>query len=326
MSKPQDPDIDAEVVLLSSDGVQFQVRQRLLSLASPVFDDMFSVPQPTSDSKPPINLSETGRTLKLILDLCTYPRTLHRIDLSDIVNLLQAADKYDIKTIQQHSLSSLSLPKFLENEPLRVYAIASCYGAHDTAALAARHLLQYPLLHAEYFPELEIVDGGTIYRVLQYHEQCKAAVLEVATNHTWIRVGTYVFIDCPGVDTDDDDDDDDDDDGLATRTTTIRTHPSRKHKKGYPKTVSVHPWWSKFMATTKVVLSESIASETIRDKGRVKEALSAASQCTHCRKHVKSDFYKFLDAFVNEVEERVTKVSAYVPIQSCNLGKLDLID
>jgi len=319
MSKPNNP--DADIILHSSDGVQFRVQKSLLSLASPVFSDMFSVPQsyssPDSDT-PTVPISEHSKTIKLILTLChTYsPITSLLINsLSDIANLLQAADKYDIKTIQKHAFYSLSLPKFLENDSLRVYVIASRYGAHDTAALAARHVLRYPLLHAKYFSELEIVDGGTIYRLLYYHKQCTAAALEVATNHTWIRDRTYVFIDCPEANSDDDEDEDEDDDnkGLETCTTTIRTLPSRKHKNGYLKSVSVHPWWTKFMATTKVALSESIYSETIRDKGRVKEALLSAFKCSYCRGHVKSDFAMFLEAFVNEVEETVNKVSAYVP-------------
>lgn len=148
-----------------------------------------------------------------------------------------------------------------------------------------------------------MVDGGTIYRVLRYHKLCTAAALEVATDHTWIS-NAYVFFDCPEADSGKDDDNDEGTKRFETRITTIRTFPSRKDK-FYLKDVSVHPWWTKFMDTTKVALSESICSETIRDKGRVTEALSSASQCSHCCKHVESDFLKFLDAFVIEMEARV---------------------
>ena len=84
------------------------------------------------------------------------------------------------------------------------------------------------------------------------------------------------------------------------------------------------------MDTTKVALSESIHSETIRDKGRVMEALSSASQCSHCRKRVNSDFSNFLDAFVTEVEARVNEVSVFVPpflsADSRDILDLNLID
>ena len=311
------------MVIVASDGIQLRVRKSLLSQTSPIFSDMFSVPQPNSslDSDAPtdpISLSEPSKTIRLIISLADSPPASLIIDsLSDIANLLHAADKYDIKTIQEHAIYSLGQPKFLENEPLRVYAIASRFGAHDTAALAARRTLRYPLLHAEYCPELEIVDGGTIYRVLRYHKECTAAAIDVATDHRWIRDSrdTYVFFDCPEANLGEDDNNDEEENkGLGIRTM-IRASPTKKNKEGYDKFVTVHRWWTKFMDTTKVALSESINSETIRDNGRMMEALLSASQCSQCRRRVKSDFSNFLDAFVAEVEARVNKVSAYHQIQ-----------
>ena len=322
---------DPDVVIVASDDVQIRVLKSLLSQVSPIFNDMFSVPQPDSslDSDAPtdpISFSEPSKTIRLIISLAESPPTSLLIDsLSDIANLLQAADKYDIETIRERAIYSLGQPKFLENEPLRVYAIASRYGAHDTATLAARRTLRYPLLHAEYFSELEVVDGGTIYRVLRYHKECTAAALVVATDHSWIG-DTYVFFDCPEVNSGEDDDDEDNK-GFGTRTI-VRTQPNRKHKNGYDKIISVHRWWSKFMDATRVALSESIHSEAIRDKGRVMEALLSASQCSRCRKRVNSDFSNFLDAFVTEVETRVDKVSAYASSDPMILWiyTLDLID
>ena len=193
--------------------------------------------------------------------------------------------------------------------------------------LAARHTLRYPLLHAEYFSELEIVDGWMIYRVLDYHKQCTAAALKVATDHTWIRE-EYAFFNCTEANSAEHDDNKEDNNGLKIYTTTIHIRPTFKHQ-NRTKLVSVHPWWTKFMASTKVALSESIYSETIRDTSRIIEAMLSASQCSRCRRHLNSDFSKFLDAFVNEVEARVTEVSAYVPLSADPVILLiytDLID
>jgi len=311
MSNPRDP--DADIILRSSDGVQFRVRKSLLSQASPVFSDMFSVPQPNSslDSDAPVDLSESSKTIKLTLVLADSPPTSLLIDsLSDIANLLQAADKYDIKTIRDHSIYSLNQPKFLEKEPLRVYAIASRYGAHDAAALAARHTLRYSLVHAEYFPELEMVDGGTIYRILGYRNQCTAAALEVATKHTWIR-NLYVFFNCPQVKVESGEFGEDNSGSAITAISQKAAYPRREED--FPYSVTVHRWWTKFMAATKVALSDSINPETIRDKSRVMEALSSASQCSHCRKRINLDFTNFLEAFVNEVEARVSEVKFVRP-------------
>ena len=153
-----------------------------------------------------------------------------------------------------------------------------------------------------------MIDGGTIYRVLHCQKQCMVAAIDIATDHSWIRDETYVFIDCPEASSFDSDVDNNEIDDYNTRTTTIRTVRSRKHKNGYLKTVFVHRWWSKFMATTKVALSESIRPEVIRDKSRIKEALSSASECSHCRRKVGSDFIDFLEAFENELQRRIDEV------------------
>jgi len=80
------------------------------------------------------------------------------------------------------------------------------------------------------------------------------------------------------------------------------------------------------MATTKVALASSIAPEVIQDMGRVTEAFSSAPMCRHCRKRAKSDFAKFLDAFVHEVEERVENVGDTFSQDFRYSLKLDLID
>ena len=252
---------DPDVVIVASDGVQLRFPKSILSQVSTVFSDMISVPQPDSslDSdapNDPINLSESSKVIRLMITLANSPPTSLLIDsLSDIANLLQAADKYDIKNVQEHAIYSLRQPKFLENEPLRVYAIASRYGAHDTAVLAAENTLRYPLLHAPYFSELEIVDGGAIYRVFQFHKQCTAAAEKVATEHTWIK-DTYTFFDCPKANSGEDDDNDGEN-NKEFDMTTICTRPSRKYKQGYHKHVYVHQWWTKFMDTTKVEIGRA---------------------------------------------------------------------
>lgn len=47
-------DLSADVVLRSSDGIDFRVHRIVLSLASPFFKEMFTLPQPTSEPEVPI--------------------------------------------------------------------------------------------------------------------------------------------------------------------------------------------------------------------------------------------------------------------------------
>lgn len=110
-SSPFDSDSGADVVLLSSDGFEFRARMAILSFASPVFNDMFSLPQPGSDKekqyphhKPPlplIQLSETKVVIDILLRYC-YPVPLARgmEDYDVAVAARSAAEKYDMDYIK----------------------------------------------------------------------------------------------------------------------------------------------------------------------------------------------------------------------------------
>lgn len=86
---PFDSDPGAGVVLLSCDNFAFLVRKDILCLASPVFNDMFSLPQPkvvadndsleslAETTLPSVQLYETGLVLDIILRFCPpFPRRL----------------------------------------------------------------------------------------------------------------------------------------------------------------------------------------------------------------------------------------------------------
>ncbi|KAJ6612605.1 hypothetical protein B0H10DRAFT_1917951 [Mycena sp. CBHHK59/15] len=63
----------ADVLLSSSDGVNFRAHRLVLSLLSPVFGDMFQLPQPRGDTLiPQIHLAESAMVLNRVLVFC-YP-------------------------------------------------------------------------------------------------------------------------------------------------------------------------------------------------------------------------------------------------------------
>ncbi|KAJ7750603.1 hypothetical protein B0H16DRAFT_1318583 [Mycena metata] len=51
---PQPFDESTDAILRSSDDLDFPVHRAVLSLASPFFRDMFSIPQPESEPKIPV--------------------------------------------------------------------------------------------------------------------------------------------------------------------------------------------------------------------------------------------------------------------------------
>jgi hypothetical protein len=265
-------DPDADLIIRSSDRVQFRVYKSFLSLASPVFKAMFSLPQPpdaandeTVDGHPVVQFTETSATIHNLLILC-YPAYLFGNNpspaaesLSDVGNLLEAVTKYDMHKTRDTVCRFLLQPQFLEKEPLRAYVIACRQRNEAMARTAARHAIRHELLGEDFFSELEMVDAGLLYQVLLYHKRCILAAMKVAGDHTWIREGHFGFLVCPKLIG-----------GGAGMGHTIQG----KSKEFRVPAIRVHGWWSKFMELedTKVALERSVSEETIKDAGRVNEA------------------------------------------------------
>ena len=60
----------SDLTLVSSDGVHFHVNSVVLSDASPIFADLFTIPQPASSdagSTPEVAMSEATEELELLL-------------------------------------------------------------------------------------------------------------------------------------------------------------------------------------------------------------------------------------------------------------------
>lgn len=173
-------DRDADVILRSCDLVDFRVFKLVLSLASPVFKSMFTLPQAPSHSQtamvtdddhrdglPVVRLSEDGRTLEDMLRAC-YPGTSPRVDsLEDIARILVVTEKYEMEAFRMMAREMVS--KGFEDHPVSRYIIACRFEFKDIitktaiACLTQRHktILQYtsplwPLITAEQYRRLTL--------------------------------------------------------------------------------------------------------------------------------------------------------------------------
>ena len=93
---PPFDDDDADIILRSSDQVEFLVYKVILSKASPVFKTMFSLPQPATDiARPIVDLAENSKVLAAVLS-AIYPHTsvaANPLSLDDLIATLDAARK-----------------------------------------------------------------------------------------------------------------------------------------------------------------------------------------------------------------------------------------
>ncbi|KLO10955.1 hypothetical protein SCHPADRAFT_930230 [Schizopora paradoxa] len=139
---------DGDVVLVSSDNVQFRVHSRILREASSVFKDMACMPAPQDEqlSDRIIKFEEPAYVVEFLMD-AIYPREVFPsvANYAQAWEIAKAADKYEIG--RAHTVLQGSL---IENEafgqPLRLYKLACFYEWKKAIAWSSKASLNKPLL------------------------------------------------------------------------------------------------------------------------------------------------------------------------------------
>ena len=179
-------DARADLILQSSDKVHFRVFKIILSLASSIFDDMFSIPSPPiHDKVQVVPLSEHSTALDVALRHI-YPvrtptaegNTLHYASI-----LAEFARKYQVEALDKFITDYLV--ESAERDPMGVYAIAATYGYNSIGANAAKSCLKLPFadLQSSY---LQCATAEQILELLRYHVACgEAASVLASSNRTW---------------------------------------------------------------------------------------------------------------------------------------------
>lgn len=212
----------ADLILRSCDAIDFRIRRGIIAEASPIFEDMLSLPQPppspsdchtTTPDAPVVCLSESARTLDLLLRFI-YPMPDPEIAaLEDTCAVLEAARKY----LMDHTACVVQrrFAAQAAQAPLRAYALACARGWVDEMRVAARASLGRPLEELRDACELEDLSAGAYLRLQAYHRGCRkvAASLEYG--------------------------------GTDTTGTARRMWYTKHHKKNV--FVRVEPWWIEYM-------------------------------------------------------------------------------
>ncbi|KAH0826268.1 hypothetical protein J3R83DRAFT_5738 [Lanmaoa asiatica] len=186
----------ADVILRSSDNIDFRVFKLFLSLASPFFETLFEIPQPVEanegqevkDGLAVVPVAEESKTLDGLLRFC-YPCTLTddpKLEvLKDVLDVLEAARKYSFNSIEKKARQAISNPKILEAEPLRCFAIAYRGRLQEETLLAAKYTLTQPLIPS-WFQEIELITAADLLALLTYHQRCGEAVYSLRADLSWI--------------------------------------------------------------------------------------------------------------------------------------------
>ena len=184
-------DAQADLILQSSDKVHFFVFKNILSLTSPVFADMFSIPSPISPNSHKevqlVPLSEHSKALDITLRHI-YPVPTPKGDkkgdsLRYASILAEFARKYQVVALDGYITGYLT--DGIEHDPVGVYAIAVTYEYNSVGASAARSCLKLPFSGLQ-SPYLRCATGDHISELLRYHVACgEAASALASSDRSW---------------------------------------------------------------------------------------------------------------------------------------------
>jgi len=186
-----------DVILQTSDGVQFHINKIILSLSSQFFKDMFTLPPPPKESNsadaeqklPVIHVDDDTQGLFQLLSWC-HPHGAPSTDFDNLVVTLRLANKYDMEhTIKRVEKFLRSSTEVVKKDCFRVYAIAMQYQLWEVAKMAAQYTLEIPINDIPDAEEFKLISGADLQKLNRYRSDCVVAMRKVVGNHEWSQTG-----------------------------------------------------------------------------------------------------------------------------------------
>ncbi|TFY66229.1 hypothetical protein EVG20_g4865 [Dentipellis fragilis] len=303
---------DADIILRSSDKVDFYVHRLILSVSSPVFHDMFSIPQPPPDVDSPrlpiIDMAEDQHALKIVLGFFYAAACLPPLeDFDDVKIALNMVRKYDLPgpvPFLKHRLQALAI-----HTPERVFAVAWLYQWKDMALVAARHTkMGQSIFGPSYFPEFQDVPAEAFWKLEEYHQRRRAAVGVVALlwNH-WLGPDQLDF---PIA-------------GEAGRCDCVRNGRGVVYyaRPSNLPTSAVAGWWTDHMKRLYSALREDPRPDIVTSTRLLMPTINEAQACDVCEQDAIVAMDAFNEIFKAEMERRISEVGAmcFPPARACSL-------
>lgn len=309
-----------DLILRSSDKppVDFRVFKLLLSLASPFFSVLLSLPQPqspllspgrtTEDGLSVIEMSEDQKTLSILLGFC-YPISTHPIprfsSLAELQTVAEAALKFEMEGVLHHIRQELVTPRFIESQPIRVFAISYRHTWMHEAKLAARYTLRHPILSpSSYGAELEHISAGAYHRLQEYHQLCG----EVASSRALIQETVALAADA-------------EEDGwvwFACRRCPAASPLPSYSRTGTPsylrskQNTGARRWWSEWVRGIAHQLLTRPRGETVMHFDLTRKALAEAERCPLCKTKARDQLDTFSQILSVRVEKDIARVSKLI--------------
>jgi hypothetical protein len=179
-------DLEADLILRSSDEVHFYVVKKILTLASPIFAEKLStLPPPhqkSHDVLQVVPLPEPSTTLDLALRHIYPVRTPKTDTLHNASLLAEFAQNYKVEALDIAGY----LTDSVERDPVGVYAIAVTNGYEGIGTEAARLCLNLPFSKLQ-SPYLQCATAEHISELFRYHVACgEVASALASSDRAWL--------------------------------------------------------------------------------------------------------------------------------------------
>jgi BTB/POZ domain len=183
-SLPEPLDVsDADLIIRSSNLVNFRVHQTVLAMASPFFKDLLSLPQPSDsesvDGLPVVQLAEDAELLHSLVSLLYPVPSVIPDSHEKVLYLLAACQQYDMVEAQSYIRAEInrsaplgSLPPFGDTV-FRVYAIAREKGLIPEMERAAHLTLDQPMTFETLGEGLQLFQGSALRDLARFRKRCR---------------------------------------------------------------------------------------------------------------------------------------------------------
>ena len=197
---------DANLIIRSSDLVNFPVHKPLLAVASPVFKDLLSLPQPPDgesvDGLPVVQLSEDAELLHSLVSMLYPVSSVTPNSYDKVLYLLAACQKYEMASVQSSIRDEVERGRFpapVGTQVFRTYAIASSKGLVAEMENAARQTLDYPMTFETLGDGLRLFEGSALLDLAHFRRRCRENL--VTCLKSFLEVGapgpSSIWAGCP---------------------------------------------------------------------------------------------------------------------------------
>ena len=197
----------ADLVIRSSDFVNFGVHKSVLAVASSFFTDLLALPQPddseTIDGLPVVQLSEDAELLKSLVSMLYPVSPSAPNSYEKVLYLLATCQKYEMFPVQSSIRARVHLGDFpapVGTEVFGAYAIASSKGLVQEMEKAARLTLEHPMTFESLGEGLRLFDGFALRDLAKYRKRCIDSIVTCLQSFESPGPGpSSIWVGCPEV-------------------------------------------------------------------------------------------------------------------------------